>query len=361
MATGPKQVIRAIGRSLLWPLRRFFDPRFAGLGEIADEKTHAVLVRFDSSEASIRDEIAQRDPAIAELQSLIVADMDAGREAATVFGQTLTDLLGMTEEIRERTERVVEEIRERAERAQHARRAAASPSQLEAADASLLDHETTSQGFAAHAGLFFNPPIWVGYEPGRVFVRGVNERIVEIPYVLRALAPFNEGSSILDVGATESTLALSLASLGYRVTAVDPRPYPIEHPSLDPVVAVVEEWSPGRTFNAAVCVSTIEHIGLGAYGEPAHEGRRDLAALARLRDLVEPDGLLVLTTRFGEPGQDAFQRTYDSHGLEELLAGWDVLDLSFAERVDERTWLATDSTKPQASESVALITARRPT
>ena len=71
-------------------------------------------------------------------------------------------------------------------------------------------------------------------------------------------------------------------------------------------------------------LSAVEHFGLGHYGLDAVDRRLDLAALARVRELVVPGGLLVLTVPFAERAQvDDFQRVYDEAGLSELLAGWD--------------------------------------
>ena len=55
------------------------------------------------------------------------------------------------------------------------------------------------------------------------------------------------------MGASESTVALSLASLGYEVTAIDPRPYPFDHPRLRVVVGNVEDWDPdGDVYGSAL-------------------------------------------------------------------------------------------------------------
>ena len=77
--------------------------------------------------------------------------------------------------------------------------------------------------------------------PARSNVSTVHERIVEVPYAFRALSGLAPGSRVLDVGSAESTVALSLAALGYRVTALDLRPYPFEHPLLEVVAAPLEE------------------------------------------------------------------------------------------------------------------------
>jgi len=65
----------------------------------------------------------------------------------------------------------------------------------------------------------------------------------------------------------------------------------------------------------------------------------ELAALARLRGLVAPGGLLVLTVPFAEqPSADSFQRVYDEAGLRELLAGWEVRTSLRVGRTDRLTW-----------------------
>ena len=48
----------------------------------------------------------------------------------------------------------------------------------------------------------------------------INERIVEIPFVFQNLI-LKKGSKVLEFGCCQSSLAMQLASLGYRVTGVD--------------------------------------------------------------------------------------------------------------------------------------------
>jgi methyltransferase family protein len=226
--------------------------------------------------------------------------------------------------------------------------------------ASLLDYSASHDGFAAQRNLWFNPPVLVLYRPGDAFVAGVNERIGEVPYLFGAIAKLPRGATVLDVGAAESTVCLSLATMGYRVTAIDPRPNPLFHPNLDVVVGSVEEWEHPGSFDAVVCLSTIEHIGTGAYGQKELGDRRDLDAMKRLHELAAPDALLVLTVPFGTASGNGFQRSYDRRGLEQLLEGWEIEDLALLRRRDELTWVATDVPRRAAKgEAVALVTARR--
>src|SRR5205823_3163163 len=66
---------------------------------------------------------------------------------------------------------------------------------LDAPAARLLNYAESHRGFAAQRNLWFNPPVSLSYYDGGVAVGQVNERIVELPYVLRALADVLPGAS----------------------------------------------------------------------------------------------------------------------------------------------------------------------
>jgi SAM-dependent methyltransferase len=143
--------------------------------------------------------------------------------------------------------------------------------------------------------------------------------------------------------------------MGYRVTALDLRQYPFEHPNLTRVAQPLEEWDaePG-SFDVVMCVSTLEHVGLDWYGEQRGGKSADRAALARLRDLLRPDGRLVLTVPYGRAEIDSLQRRYDRAGLEQLLEGWTVVDRMVIEQVDERTWTPVEDSTAHAAAMLVL-------
>jgi SAM-dependent methyltransferase len=331
-----KQGLKRVALFVLWPVRRFFDPRFAGIA------------------------------------AAMQANIQATVEATELLGRSLDELQARVDARFEEQQRKLEEqqrqIEATREEAAHAsgryfeRLVGGSVGDIDQSVAHLLNYASSHQGFAAQRDLWLNPPISLAYEPGGVRVTNVNERIVEIPHVFRALGRLEQGGRILDVGAVESPVALSLAMLGYDVTAVDVRPYPFEHPGLESVTAPVEDWKhKDEYFDGIVCLSTIEHIGLGAYGEEAKDGRADLAAMKRMHALAKPGGLLVLTTRFGPAAVDDFQRTYDRPGLDELLEGWNVEELTIVRRDGETSWSRADGSADadDGVEKVALVTATR--
>jgi len=329
----PKGGVRAFAKKLAWPARRFFDPRFT-----------AVLQEIDG------------------IKRIVAADAAAANELATFTGRSLDTVLAYVEQHARALEAVNTRLDELGRRVAFDPDEQPSVEEIDDNTARVLNYAASHEGFAAQANLWFNPALLVAYKPKGVELRWVNERIVEVPYAFRALSGLEPGATVLDVGSTESSVSLSLATLGYEVTAVDPRPNPLSHERLHVVAARIEEWEHEAEFDAVVCLSTIEHVGTAAYGQPASDERLDLRAMARIRALTRPGGLLVLTTAVGTPSISESGRVYDREGLDELLAGWDVSDLTLVQRRDATTWdtveQAVEELGPEA-ETVAMITATK--
>jgi SAM-dependent methyltransferase len=356
-----------IAQFFLWPFTRFFDPRFRGLAQQADvqqqdliERLDVVLTGVQGSSIQVR-EIAERelDRMHAKLTTIARVDHEATREANELMARSLSDLLAETDATRATLERLIREVRRLPQNVDEGVEAAVDD--LDEGIADLLNYAESHRGFAAQRGFWFNPPVSLRYEPGGVLHANTNERIVELPYVYRALAPVDASAAVLDVGAAESVLAYSLASLGYDVTAVDLHGYPLPHPRLQAVAADILDWQTDDRFDAVLCLGTLEHIGLGAYGEPPKAGRADEDALERLREFTRPGGRLVLTVPFGSSSADERQRSYDQPELDKLLADWSVEDLTVVGQQDELTWTVAPygAAPTDVQRGVALITAVR--
>jgi pyridoxamine 5'-phosphate oxidase len=313
-ADDPRASRAALARLLGWPARRLLDPRARWTAELVEAQLtervaglHRHLELLEDQHQGIREQIA----------ALRVEELLAGGPGRV---DGLTDELGR-----------------------------------------FLNWAEGHEGYAAQAELWFNPPVALDYRTAGVSPRHVNERVVEQPFVFAALAGLAAGSRVLDVGGSESTVGLSLASLGHEVWVVDPRGYPLAHPSLHVAACRLDELDAGLgEFDAAVVLSAVEHFGLGHYAGSGEAERLDIAALAELARRVRPGGALVLTTPFGRPGVDEFERVYDAPGLDELLAGWAVQRATGAWRVDELTWVAGRLDEPLGERGVALVVAHNP-
>jgi 2-polyprenyl-3-methyl-5-hydroxy-6-metoxy-1,4-benzoquinol methylase len=213
--------------------------------------------------------------------------------------------------------------------------------------AHLLNWAEGHTGPAAQAGAWFNPAVTVVHEPGAVRPNDVNERIVEVPFAMGVAATLAPGSLVLDFGATESTVSLSMASLGLDVLASDLRPHPLAHPRLRSVTGPVEDWEgPERPLDAVFSISALEHVGLGAYGEEATASDLDRRIVERFAGWLRPCGELVLTAPYGRWAVDELQRTYDAEHLAALLEGWDVLDRRVGVQTGRATWETTTEEPP---------------
>jgi hypothetical protein len=232
---------------------------------------------------------------------------------------------------------------------------------LDGSLAQAINDATSHRGFFAQAGLWFNPPLAIALTKGGAVATTVTERIVEVPFAMAALSRIERGAHILDVGSAESTFPLSAASLGYRVTAIDPRPLAYSHPNLESHASRLEDWdAPSDRFAAAFLISTIEHVGLGAYGErrygsPEHGAGADLALLARVRELLTPEGLMIITAPYGTRNVTELERIYDEESLSKLLADWEVLERQIVVRRDPLIWEADEKVVTGARGVVMLI------
>jgi 2-polyprenyl-3-methyl-5-hydroxy-6-metoxy-1,4-benzoquinol methylase len=244
--------------------------------------------------------------------------------------------------------------------------AARSPlEQLDGSLANAINAAMDHRGFYAQAGLWFNPPVAVDLTAGGAVAVNVTERIVEVPFAMSALSRLERGAQILDIGSAESTFPLSAASLGYKVTAIDLRPLGYSHPNLESHAIRLEDWNgASNRFAAAFLISTIEHVGLGAYGERQygtadHGAGADVAFLDRVRGLLSSDGVMILTAPYGTRGITELERIYDEESLSTLLADWEVLERQIVVRRDALVWEPDEHVEPGAHGVVMLIASPR--
>jgi SAM-dependent methyltransferase len=166
--------------------------------------------------------------------------------------------------------------------------------------------------------------------------RDINERIVETPFVLANLP---KSGKILDVGACESPLSLMLASSGYKVWANDTRPYHFSHPNLKGNVCSILDLKKHNYFDGAICLSTLEHIGINAYGNPKQLGL-DKLAIEKIWQLLKPGGKLLLTTPIDKHHHEIQQsRVYVIAELKAYLHSFKSVNIKIGYKNRKQIWM----------------------
>ncbi|NJM87868.1 MAG: DUF268 domain-containing protein [Hydrococcus sp. RU_2_2] len=224
-------------------------------------------------------------------------------------------------------------------------------SQLEQVSAKLKNPDKITDKVASvdrakiESGLWFNEPIIVGYNKNdEAFWSGTNERIFEKSFVLQSLAQLYDSTQItvLDVGAAESLLAYELASLNYLVTAIDIRPIALSHPNLKFVKTdICKPVLPSASFDCAIALSTLEHIGLGWYGDKTG-AMLDCEAVRQIYSLLKLDGSFILTVPYGKKAITPIHRIYNRETLSHLLEGFNITKAVYGIRLDDFTWTLTN-------------------
>lgn len=189
-------------------------------------------------------------------------------------------------------------------------------------------------------------------EPGAQDLSG--DREIEWSWVA-ARIPQGPGNA-LDFGCGESPLGIVAAQRGFQVTGVDlgPVAWPYRHERLSFVQGDILDLSFGdRRFDLVLNCSTVEHVGLpGRYGVTEARAQGDLDAMARLRELMKPGGLMLLTVPAGSDAVFApWHRVYGSQRLPKLLEGFAVESREYWIKDGENRWVLGDEATVLAAPS----------
>lgn len=146
-----------------------------------------------------------------------------------------------------------------------------------------------------------------------------HDRDIESPWLRARLAMLPAGSAILDVGCVEGWVLDEYP----EAMGVDSRPAPARWAGRFILCDAEAMPPPGDEFDAVVSVSTLEHVGLGWYGDPAGDADKPGRVVAEMARVLRPGGWLLLTvplwltmTKDGRP----FAREIDPRRLELWLA-----------------------------------------
>jgi SAM-dependent methyltransferase len=174
--------------------------------------------------------------------------------------------------------------------------------------------------------------------------------MVEYPWVIRNMP---SSGRVLDVGSAGSQLPLMLLGLGYEVWTIDVRGCEHENVSrfLHCVKGDIRETDfPHSFFDVVLAVSTIEHIGLGRYGD-AVDTFGDIKAINETKRILDSDGVLLMTVPFGKRAITKNHRVYNKASLSTLLKDFQVGKIDYFLRSD-RSWAPSSIDEVQDADSV---------
>lgn len=178
------------------------------------------------------------------------------------------------------------------------------------------------------------------------------DRDIEYSWIVANLPP-GPGKA-LEFGCANSWLALTAARRGFDTTGIDLTPVEwfYVHPGLRFIQADILSLDlASSSLDLVINCSTVEHVGLERYGDaPNPDG--DLEAMATLRRVLKPGGVMLLTIPVG---QDAtivpFHRIYGPTRLPLLLNGFLVEQKEYWTKDGENRWVLLSEDKALAQET----------
>jgi 2-polyprenyl-3-methyl-5-hydroxy-6-metoxy-1,4-benzoquinol methylase len=175
----------------------------------------------------------------------------------------------------------------------------------------------------------------------------------------------------LDFGNGGSALGFIAAERGFDVTAVDLEAvtWPYAHERLRFVRGDLFDLPLAKAgFDLVLNCSAIEHVGLpGRYGVSEARPDGDLDAMARMRDLMKPGAVMLLTVPIGRDAVFApLHRVYGAERLPRLLSEFTVASRAFWLKRGENRWIAAPEADALAFEprerlyAIGCFVLRRP-
>lgn len=145
-------------------------------------------------------------------------------------------------------------------------------------------------------------------------------------YIEQALIKHGvRGNNILNIGSITPWYDALCIRLGAKPTTVDYNKI-ISSSDRTTTVTLDEFRRAGKKFDYALSISSIEHDGLGGYGDPL-DPEGDFKNMQEMKEWVKPGGLMFFNVPIGKD-LIVFNncRVYGRIRLPRLLEGWEMID-----------------------------------
>ena len=150
-------------------------------------------------------------------------------------------------------------------------------------------------------------------------------------YLYKAFSEFPiAGKEVAIIGSTIPWYEAMVLSFGGKPVTIEYNKIITNHPSLE--VMTVDQYAQNpRTFDVVLSVSSLEHDGLGRYGDPINPNG-DIQWMQRAKDMLKENGLLILSIPVGT--DRVFwnaHRQYGEKRLKRIFEGWErIADFGFS-------------------------------
>lgn len=159
----------------------------------------------------------------------------------------------------------------------------------------------------------------------------VNARYYENAFSLNFCTKHLKNSAtIIDIGSSESEFPLLLHASGFKVTAFDQRNYPFTE-SIKGDAGKLSSYFSTQNFDCISAISTIEHIGLGDYGDSLFNTSY-LDLINEWKKVLKSNGFLIITT----PVTSSEKRHEKGQWVENIMNFKKIIEKSSGSIIEEQ-------------------------
>ncbi len=171
------------------------------------------------------------------------------------------------------------------------------------------------------------------------------ERSVEWSFLSREM-PGGPGEAI-EFGCEEGYMSLVAAQKGFHVIANDLQEQHFfwQHPNVEFCKGdFLQLTLPRNHFDLAINCSSVEHVGVaGRYGIEVNQDDADLQVMARLAEILKPEGRLLMTAPCGRDSvMSPWCRVYGAQRLPTLLQCFNIVKEEFWTKNQANQWTRSE-------------------